>query len=132
MKCLVDSHVFLWTLMSPDKLSDHARAHLLSPENDILLSVVSFWEISLKRSLGKLHLEGITPDDLPMAAQEAGFRLLEIKPQVAATFYKLPKLIHKDPFDRMLVWQSISDDCTLISKDASLSSYKEFGLKLLW
>ncbi len=132
MNCLLDTHTFLWAAMSPEKLSRNARDVILDMINDISVSVVTFWEVSLKFSLGKLELQGITPQDLPDAATQMGFDLLMLPPEDAAAFYRLPRLPHKDPFDRMLVWQAICGNLTLISKDAELKPYQAHGLRLIW
>jgi len=112
MNCLLDTHTFLWAAMNPEKLSRHARATILDAANDIHVRVVTFWEVSLKFALGKIELQGTTPEELPDAAIQMGFTLLTLAPQDAATFYQLPRLQHKDPFDRMLVWQSICQNLT--------------------
>ena len=132
MNCLLDTHTFLWAAMNPAKLSRHARATILDAANDIRVSVVTFWEVSLKFALGKIELQGTTPEELPDAAVQMGFTLLTLAPQDAATFYQLPRFQHKDPFDRMLVWQSICQHLTLLSKDSDLRQYQPHGLHVLW
>lgn len=132
MNYLLDTHTFLWTAMSPEKLSHNARDIILDMTNDILVSVVTFWEVSLKFTIGKLELQGITPEDLPEAATQMGFDLRILTPEDAATFYRLPRLPHKDPFDRMLIWQAIRENLTLVSKDADLNLYQAHGLRLVW
>ena len=118
--------------MHPEKLSCHARATILNAANDIHVSVVTFWEVSLKFALGKIELQDITPEELPDVAIQMGFTLLTLAPQDAATFYQLPRFQHKDPFDRMLVWQSICQNLTLLSKDPALRQYQPHGLRVLW
>ncbi len=132
MNCLLDTHTFLWATMSPEKLSQKAREVIVDTDNDILVSVVTFWEVSLKFALGKIELEGITPDDLPDAASQMGFACLSLTPEHAAAFHQLPRLQHRDPFDRMLVWQAIRENVTFISKDAALGQYQAYGLRVLW
>jgi len=132
MNCLLDTHTFLWAAMSPEQLSRHARATILDAANDIHVSAVTFWEVSLKCALGKIELQGTTPAELPDAARQMGFTLLTLAPQDAATFHQLPRGQHKDPFDRMLVWQSICQHLTLLSKDPDLRQYQPHGLRVLW
>jgi PIN domain nuclease of toxin-antitoxin system len=132
MNCLLDTHVFLWAAMRPEQLSRHARAIILDAANDIYVSAATFWEVSLKFALGKITLQGITPQELPDAARQMGFTLLALAPQDAATFHQLPRFQHKDPFDRMLVWQSICQNLTLLSKDPDLRQYQPHGLRVLW
>lgn len=132
MNYLVDTHIFLWSILSPKKISKRAHGVLLDPEHAIAVSTITFWEISLKYQLGKLELNHILPDVLPTIAAEAGFEILDLTAATAASFYKLPKLKNKDPFDRLLAWQAIYQGFSLISKDADSSSYKTYGLKVVW
>ena len=132
MRYLLDSHTFLWILFAPEKLSKKAKETIIDIESEVAVSVVSFWEISLKYVLGKLDLINITPDALPPAAEEAGIDILQMTPQDAAGFFQLPKLAHRDPFDRMIIWQAIQQRMTLVSKDRSFKDYKKQGLKIHW
>jgi PIN domain nuclease of toxin-antitoxin system len=132
MKLLLDTHSFLWALFAPDKLSKKARSAILSPENDVFVSVVTFWEISLKYALGKIEIKGLLPQDLPGAAREAFFEILRLEPEDAASFHTLPRHAHKDPFDRLIIWQAIQRSCFLVSADRLFILYRDSGLKLLW
>ena len=132
MNYLLDTHAFLWAAFSPRKLSRRAREAIADPDNEILVSVVTFWEISLKFGLGKIELEGIAPEDLPDVARRIGCEVLELDSEDAASFHKLPRAGHKDPFDRMLVYQAIRRHKRLISRDAALAVYAPQGLELLW
>lgn len=132
MNCLLDTHTFLWAAMRPGHLSHDAQAAILDATNDIYISVVTFWEVSLKFALGKLELQGTNPDNLPAAAVEMGFVSLELSLEDASTFHQLPRLQHKDPFDRMLVWQAIRQNLILVSKGAKLRQYQAQGLQVLW
>lgn len=131
MNYLVDTHVFLWTTVSPKKISQRVRAILLDPELTKKVSIITFWEISLKFSLGKIDLRGVSPDKLPMIAKETGFEILNLDLDTASTFHQLPRINHKDPFDRMLVWQAIREDCVLLTLDKAFSGYKDDGLTIL-
>jgi PIN domain nuclease of toxin-antitoxin system len=128
MSYLLDTHSFLWALMSPERLSARARAILENPSSQIALSVVTFWEISLKFSLGKLSLDGITPSEMPQRAREMQLMTLQIESEDAASLHMLRKTGHKDPFDRMIVWQCIRRQWPLISSDRLLDLYKPQGL----
>lgn len=132
MNLLLDTHIFLWTLFSPEKLSRAASDVIKMPAHIVSVSVLSFWEISLKYALGKLALTGVSPEELPDACLEAGFEILIMEPSEASSFHRLPRISHHDPFDRLLVWQAISRDMIFVSKDRQLTDYKEFGLKILW
>ncbi len=132
MRFLLDTHCLIWTLFSPDRLSKRARTFILDPENDVFVSIVSFWEISLKYALGKIEIKGLNPEDLPAAAKEAYFETIQLAPREAASFHRLPRIGHKDPFDRLIIWQAIQRDFFLISADRQFSAYQEHGLKLFW
>jgi PIN domain nuclease of toxin-antitoxin system len=132
MNCLLDTHAFLWAAFIPRKLSVRAHKALIDPENEVFVSVVSFWEISLKFSLGKIEMAGVAPEDLPDVARRMGCELLELDSEDAASFHKLSRAAHKDPFDRMLVYQAIRRHKRLISCDAALAVYAPQGLELLW
>ena len=132
MNYLVDTHVFLWIVLSPKKVSKKVKDILLEPESIKYISTITFWEISLKFSLGKINLVGVLPDKLPSIAKETGFKILNLGSQTASTFHKLPKIGHKDPFDRMLAWQATRQECTLLTADKEFSGYKEHGLKIIW
>jgi len=132
MNFLLDTHSFLWTLFFPEKLSRSAAQKILSSDNDVAVSVVAFWEISLKYVLGKLELSGVQPDELPGFAEQMGLSILPISPSEAASFHKLPRLLHRDPFDRFIIWQAIQRKMTLISKDREFKEYQKLGLKTHW
>ena len=130
MDYLLDTHIFLWAAMTPGKLNDSTRLILEDDANTIYVSVITFWELSLKFGIGKLELQGILPDAFPAAAESMGFSVLPMNQEHAASFYSLPRENHKDPFDRMLIWQAINQGITLISKDSAFSDYCDLGLKL--
>lgn len=131
MNYLIDTHVFLWSLFSPEKISRSAVRILKDPGNGILVSTITFWEIALKYSLNKLELEGTKPDELPEFANLMNYDILNLSAEDAASFYHLPRISHKDPFDRMLIWQAIREKLVLISNDTEMSAYEAFGLKTL-
>ncbi len=132
MRCLLDTHSFLWAAFSPEQLSPAAAQCIRDLDNEILVSVITFWEISLKHALGKLDLTGVTPDELPEVASQMGVQIIGLTAQEAAGFHHLPRLAHKDPFDRLIIWQAIQRRNRLISRDRSFKEYRASGLKLLW
>lgn len=132
MNCLLDTHALLWTLLDPSRLGKKALASISNPEVTISVSVASFWEISLKYSTGKLELNGVIPDELPAIVRQSGFEILPIDEIDAATFHRLPRMAHKDPFDRLIIWQAISRKLALISCDGAFSEYRKLGLKVIW
>jgi PIN domain nuclease of toxin-antitoxin system len=132
MNYLLDTHTFLWAAFSPDKLSAKVRKEVRSAENHVFLSTITFWEISLKFFLGKIELANCTPDDMPGIAEQMGIEIIQPSPQETASSYRLPKVAHKDPFDRMIIWQAIQQQLVLVSKDAHFPEYKQFDLQVLW
>ena len=132
MNLLLDTHGFLWSLFTPAKLSEAVIREIKSPDNDVAVSVVTFWEISLKYALGKLELAGVKPEELPDFANQMNLEILPITAAEASSFHRLPRLSHKDPFDRIIIWQAIQREMTLVSKDRDFKAYREFGLRSFW
>ncbi len=131
MKYLVDTHYLLWSLFEPKKIKSEILEIYKNEEDEKYISEINLWEISLKYSLGKLELQGLNPDELSEIALESGYHLAELDYKVFASYYKLPKKEdHKDPFDRMLIWQAIQKDYTLITKDSKIEQYVPDGLKV--
>lgn len=129
---LLDTHHVLWSLFEPGKIARPIR-QVLENDTDIkLISGVNLWEISLKYSLGKLELGGVNPGEILDTLLSAGFEVAELESRLLATYYQLPRRgDHRDPFDRLLVWQAISNDYTLISQDRKIEQYRAAGLRLL-
>lgn len=132
MSCLLDTHALLWTLFDPSRLGKKAADNIQNSDVTVSVSVVSFWEISLKYATGKLELSGVVPDDFPAIVRQSGFDILPISETDAATFHHLPRMEHKDHFDRLIIWQAISRKLTLISQDSAFGVYKKLGLKVFW
>ena len=132
MRYLLDTHAFLWAAFTPNKLSTKARKAILDGENSVFVSSLTFWEVSLKYGLGKITLENCKPEDLPGMAKQMNIEIIYPTSQESATFYQLPRVVHKDPFDRMIIWQAIQQQAVLISKDAVFPEYRQFGLQVLW
>jgi PIN domain nuclease of toxin-antitoxin system len=129
---LLDTHVFLWAAFDEERLPTQIQSALRDPLNQVHVSAVSFWEISLKVAIGKLLLKNVTPEQLPGTAEKMGFQLLDLTPHEAAGFNALPRLAHKDPFDRMLVWAAIQAGFAIVSCDTELDEYRSHGLKVYW
>ncbi len=132
MRCLLDTHAFLWAALAPAQLSRRARSVIEDGHNLIGVSTVTFWEIALKFALGKLELAGVLPDDLPAVAVQMDLTIEPLAAEDAATYHRLTRTAHNDPFDRMIIWQSLRHQWTLISADAQLATYRSHGLDLLW
>lgn len=132
MNFLIDTHTLIWAITNKRKLSKKATEILENVNNGIHVSAISFWEISLKFSIGKLELIGISPNQFPLLAIQIGFKLIPLVPEETATYHHLKGTWHRDPFDRMLIWQAIQQDLVLISKDKNIAEYGKEGLKTLW
>jgi len=129
---MLDTHVLLWTIGNSDKLSPQISEQISNMENEVFVSAISLWEIVLKHSIDKLELN-FEISDIPKYCQQMGFYLIPLKPLEVLGFLKLPKIKnHKDPFDRMLIYQCIANNYTLVSKDAKMTIYHEYGLKCIW
>ncbi|WP_067864512.1 type II toxin-antitoxin system VapC family toxin [Nocardia shimofusensis] len=117
MSLLLDTHVVLWWFAAEPRLSDEVKARL-DHEPDVHLSAVTLWEIAIKQALGKLA----GPEDLLERIRAAGFVELPIRHDHAVAAGRLP-LIHRDPFDRMLVAQANCEGLTLVTADPWCQKY---------
>lgn len=133
MDYLLDTHTLLWSLFETRKLSSRAKAILEDPSNAIFVSGISFWEISLKFGLGKLDLPSTDPSELPDVVAKTGFIEASLENAILSSYHQLESSHeHRDPFDRMLIWQSLRSGYCLVSKDKRLSYYKGQGLRYVW
>ncbi len=128
MNVLIDSHTFLWYVNADPRLSDTARTLINNPANVVFLSVASAWELSIKFSTGKLTLSQPFPDFLDAQLALNTFRLLPIHLHHLRRVATLP-FHHKDPFDRLIIAQSLTDNYPLISVDEQMDAS---GIKRLW
>jgi PIN domain nuclease of toxin-antitoxin system len=131
MNYLLDTHYLLWAIGNTKKLSKKARNILTNPENRILVSTISFWEVSLKSSLGKLIIDGFSPENLPQLCSKMNFEVINLLAEESSTFHQLKGNHHRDPFDRMLIWQAIFNDYTLLSMDSNIQLYASEGLRIV-
>jgi PIN domain nuclease of toxin-antitoxin system len=115
---IIDTHILLWSLADPDRLRDTQRRELETRTNTIFVSSVSMAEIMIKASLGKLD----PPADLAEVITESGFEFLDFSASDALPLKDLP-YHHRDPFDRMLIAQSLSRDYFLMSDDEKIRLY---------
>ncbi len=129
MKVLLDTHAFLWWITDDSRLSARARRVLADGANQVYFSAASGWEIAIKARLGRLDIAAGDLDGF-MAQQIAanGFEVLAIKLNHALRTYSLPGH-HKDPFDRILIAQAMSEGLALLSGDRDLAAYK---VRILW
>ena len=130
MSYLIDTHIFLWLLFEPKKVPLSKLKILQDGKNTVYISSISFWEISLKFSLGKLFLQGSTPEKLPSLAVQMGLEIIHATADELSSIHQLPNY-HKDPFDRIIIHQAISRKIILVSEDGKFEAYKEHGLMLI-
>ncbi|NOT60229.1 MAG: type II toxin-antitoxin system VapC family toxin [Acidobacteria bacterium] len=128
MKFLLDTHTFIWWTLNPTRLSAKAHSLLQDPQHEPFLSLISIWEMQIKQQIGKLHFN--QPLDFVVAEQQRINRL-RLMPLQADHIYGLGKLPfhHKDPFDRLLISQAISETFPLMSADPMFSAYPA---QLIW
>lgn len=120
MKYLVDTHIFLWWLTNDKRLKDSIKNVISHPENDIIVSVVSGWELSIKL---KKHKTFRFKTTIKECFQKAGFGILDVQFVHVLQLDKL-KNFHNDPFDRMLVAQALVENAILITGDEKIWKYK--------
>ena len=121
MKLLLDTHVLLWAAGSPDQLSPDARTLLEDPNNELVFSAASLWEITIKRSVGRTDFQ-VDARVLRRGLLDNGYLELPITSEHAVFIDSLPS-IHKDPFDRILVAQATVEGITLLTADALVAQY---------
>lgn len=132
MSFLLDTHTLIWAFLYITKLSKAVTEILENPRLDVYASVINYWEISIKVERGKLKLEGFLPEDLPELSKEMGLKTFRLNEKDASSFFKLSKNHHRDPFDRMLIWQAINNNYTLLTCDPEIKLYEQVGLKTFW
>lgn len=121
MKLLLDTHVLLWAQGAPERLGAQ-RPWIEDEDNTLLVSAVSTWELAIKVSLGKLALPAAVLEFVVSRARRLGADLVPISHEHAAGVVRLPE-VHRDPFDRLLVSQAISEGATLLTADRVLVGY---------
>lgn len=123
---ILDTHTLLWFFDGNEKLSSQAK-DIIQTEDNVYVSIVSFWEIAIKQSIKKLELEN-RPSELITLAEQESINILQISPKHLDVIKTLEK-IHNDPFDRLIVAQAQCEDMTIITKDLIIPKYK---VKILW
>jgi PIN domain nuclease of toxin-antitoxin system len=128
MKILLDTHALLWWLFNDPKLSTKAHDIISNSNNIIIVSSISAWEISTKHRLGKLPEAGDIVDNLTSYLKVSNFSVLEISLEHALLAGKLPPF-HRDPFDRMLIAQSLIEKIPIITVD---HAFKDYSIPIIW
>jgi PIN domain nuclease of toxin-antitoxin system len=119
MKLLLDTHALMWWLEDDPRLGPRARQRLADPDNEVIASIVSLWEIALKWRVGKMHLPGSAFAPL---LDEQGVALLTVeRPHIEAleglAFH------HGDPFDHLILAQAVAEGATVMTKDRQMAQY---------
>lgn len=122
MRLLLDTHALLWFLLNDARLSGNARSLITAPANDVFVSPASYWEIAIKISLGKYTLEEDFAEFMESQIVENELTLLPITVKHAAVVATLP-FHHRDPFDRLLIAQAMTEDVPLLSADPAFDLY---------
>jgi PIN domain nuclease of toxin-antitoxin system len=128
MKALLDTNSFLWFISGDDKLSDTAKAFISDINNELILSTASLWEIAIKISIGKLELLQPYNKLIPNQLDENDIRILPIALDHLTRLIDLP-FHHRDPFDRLIIVQALSEELPVVTSDAIFSYYP---VKRIW
>jgi PIN domain nuclease of toxin-antitoxin system len=128
MRLLLDTHAFLWFIEGNLNLSNRARQLIEDENNQRFLSIASLWEISIKVSIGKLELGIPFTEFFQQQVYGNAIALLEIRAEHLDILAKLP-FYHKDPFDRLIIAQSVVENIPLVTKDGAFTNYP---VVLLW
>jgi PIN domain nuclease of toxin-antitoxin system len=128
MNLLLDTQAFLWWADTPRRLSQTALAALRDPADQLILSVVSAWEVQIKLHTGKLNITSSLDHLIETQQKTNGLRVLPVYLEHVGHLAHLPA-IHKDPFDRLLIAQALAEELILVSSDALLSQYP---VRFLW
>ena len=118
MRLLLDTHIFVW-LTNDDERLGHSARQLLMSANEIFISSASIWEIAIKARINKIRAD---PEDAILEMKTCGFHELLVSSAHAAAVAKLP-LLHRDPFDRLLIAQTITEHLQLVTADPRLAAY---------
>lgn len=121
MKLLLDTHAFIWFVENDSNLTAELRTQIEDTENEIFISIVSLWEMAIKTSLGKLEMAKDL-STIILKIKENGFIILPILPEHTVYVASLP-FHHRDPFDRILIAQTIIEKMRIVSKDSVFDNY---------
>jgi len=128
VKVLLDTHTLLWSVDDPSRLSTSAYATLQDPANDLIVSVATLWELAIKVGLRKLTLSPSYRRWIDQALNDLTASVLPITIEAADLISGLPQH-HRDPFDRLLIAQSLLEGLVLVSADTRFDAY---GVNRLW
>lgn len=120
MKLLLDTHILLWCLDDYHRIGPQTQALITDPENEVLVSVVSLWEVVIKQRVGKLKVD---VEEVTETIRQIGFAWLDVRPSHLVTLAGLP-VHHRDPFDHMLIAQATAERAIFISEDRNTPRYE--------
>jgi PIN domain nuclease of toxin-antitoxin system len=130
MLYLADTSILLWALNQPGRLSSEIAEILQHEEALVFFSPISIWEIAIKYGLGKLDLRGHEPEEFLAELERSFFVAKTVEPSTLASVHRLPRY-HKDPFDRLLIWDAITNGLILLSADKACDLYIPEGLRVI-
>ncbi|MCY7347271.1 MAG: type II toxin-antitoxin system VapC family toxin [Pyrinomonadaceae bacterium] len=128
MKLLLDTHIFLWYITADARLSALFRDAIREPGNQVFLSVASLWETIIKYKLGKLPLPQSSEIYIPKQRRQHQIKRLLLHENAVKELAKLP-ILHRDPFDRILICQTLANDLMILTVDPQIQSYNVPYLK---
>lgn len=133
MTLLVDSHILLWAAIDDPRLRGNTRKAFVDPENLLMLSVATLWELGIRHALGKLPLPVPARDFFAREIATRGYRVLDVQRAHAERAAELPYQDpgHRDPFDRMLVSQALVEGIPLLTVDGRFGAYEAMGLRVV-
>ncbi len=127
MKLLLDTHIFLWLIDDDQRLSEQYRQAIQNPNNEKFLSVVSIWECVIKHQIGKLDFPSSPETYLPKERRKHLIKTLTVDENSIVQLVKLP-LLHKDPFDRLIMAQALQHDLIIMTEDKLILAYPDIRL----
>lgn len=128
MRVLLDTHALLWFLRDDRRLNRYAHDLIIAPTTDVLLSVGSLWEITIKASLGKITLDEPFEELIPSRLAADRIEVLPVEVRHLAALRRLP-FHHRDPFDRLFIAQAIAEGMPVITHDAV---FAEYDVEVIW
>lgn len=119
MRLMLDTHVLLWWLQDSPRLGQKARALIADPDHELMVSLASPWEISVKHRIGKMEESGA---EVMAALGGQGIAMLDLKPAHLRVLEAMP-LVHRDPFDHLIIAQALAERCVIMTDDAQFDAY---------
>jgi PIN domain nuclease of toxin-antitoxin system len=130
MNILLDTHYLIWAFTDTGRIQDILYKKLLDDQNDVYYSQASLWELSIKYRLGKITIAGMSPEEMYAEIEGSFLKCKTLSNDELVSFHRLP-IEHKDPFDRLLIWQCIQSGLHFLSVDGEVDRYQKHGLKIL-